>query len=144
MWYLRLDHSEPQALEHLVNYSKNAQIQDSIIIKCNSCAAGKISQKIQHEARDLNEAPGEQLAINFHNFKKKFDDWTFLVTITDHWSGLIWDYYLTNHTLVAVIQVLKLFFGYLNQQFKIKSKMMKMNRKLYSQKPEIRRYLEQD
>src|SRR5205809_5385874 len=47
------------------------------------------------------------------------------------------------HDFKAVIKVLIFFFDYLKRQYKIKPKMMKMNRKLYTQKSEIRRFLEQ-
>ena len=71
-WHLRLGHAEAQSLQHLVTCSKDAWIQrklkDSITIKCDDCAAAKISQKIHHELRFNEEDSEECLAINFHDF----------------------------------------------------------------------------
>ena len=59
-------------------------MQDSITINCNDCAAGKISQKICHEFRFNEENSKEHLAIDFHDFKLSFEDFTFLMIITDY------------------------------------------------------------
>ena len=87
-WHLRLEHAESQSLQHLVTCSENAQIQrrveDSITIDCNDCAAGKISQKIHCEFRFSEEDSEEHLAINFHDFKLSFENFTFLMIIINH------------------------------------------------------------
>jgi transposase InsO family protein len=118
-------------------------VQGPITIDCDGCAAGKIARRIRREPRSNEEGPGECLAIDFHDFKQGFGGWTSLVTITDCWSGLIWDYYLSSRTTEAIIQVLTVFFGYLKRQFKIEPKVMEMDGELFSQKPEVRRFLEQ-
>src|SRR2546429_431300 len=50
---------------------------------------------------------------------------------------------LSSHTAEIIIKLLTFFFDFLQQQYKIEFKMMKMNEKLYTQKSEIRRFLEQ-
>ena len=59
-------------------------MQDSITIDCDDCAAEKISQIIHCEFRFNKEDSEEYLAIDFHDFKLSFEDFTSLVIITDH------------------------------------------------------------
>jgi len=60
-------------------------MEGPITINCNDCAAAKISQRIHHEPRFNNKENSEKhLAIDFHDFKLNFEDFTFLVIITDH------------------------------------------------------------
>ena len=59
-------------------------MQDLITINYDDCAAGKISQKIHHEFKFNKEDSEECLTINFHDFKLNFEDFTFLITITDY------------------------------------------------------------
>jgi len=58
-------------------------MKDSITINCDDCAAEKISQKIHHEFRFNEEDLEECLAVDFHDFKLNFEDFTFLIIITD-------------------------------------------------------------
>ncbi len=103
----------------------------------------KIKQKVCHELRFNEENSEKCLAIDFHDFKLSFENFTFLIIIIDYWSDFIWDFYLSNYTSEIIIQLLTFFFDFLQQQYKIELKVMKMNRKLYTQKSEIRRFLEQ-
>ena len=134
-WHLRLKHAEFQSLQHLVTCSESAQIwrrvENLITIDCNNCAAAKISQKI-HCAFKFNKEDSEEcLAIDFHDFKLSFRDFTFLIIITDCWSDFIWNFYLSNHIIQIIIQLLTFFFDFFKWQYKIEFKMMKMNEKLY-------------
>ncbi len=146
IWYLRLDHAESQSLQYLVTCFKNAWIQkmkDSIIIDYNNCAVRKIKWKVCYELRFNEENSEEYLIINFHNFKLSFEDFISLVIITDCWSDFIWDFYLSNCTSEIIIKLLTFFFDFLQRQYKIELKVMKINEKLYTQKLKIRKFLEQ-
>ena len=126
-WHLKLEHAESQSLQYLITCFKNAwiqKVQDSITIDCNNCAAEKISWKIHYEFKFNKKNSEKYLAIDFHNFKLSFEDFTFLMTITDHWSDFIWDFYFSSHTAKFVIQLLTFFFDFLKQQYKIELKMM--------------------
>ncbi len=120
IWHLKLDHAESQSLQHLITCFKKAQIwemQDSITINCNDCAAEKISWRIHHELKFNNNKKNseEYLTINFHDFKLSFEDFTFLVIITDHWSDFIWDFYFSSHIFEIIIKLLTFFFDFLQQ-----------------------------
>jgi len=147
IWHLKLEHAESQSLQHLVTCSENAwiwrRVKDSITIDCNDCAAAKISWKIHCEFKFNEKNSEEHLAIDFHDFKLNSEDFTFLMTITDHWSDFIWDFYFSNQTAQIIIQFLTFFFNFLKWQYKIEFKMMKMNEKLYTQKLKIRKFIKQ-
>ena len=99
IWHLKLKHAKSQFLQHLITCFKNVwiwEVQDSITIDCDDCAAEKISWKIHHEFRFNEEDSEEHLTIDFHDFKLSFRDFTFLMIITDCWSDFIWDFYLSN------------------------------------------------
>ena len=59
-------------------------MKDSITINYDNCAAEKISQKIHYEFRFNEEDSEKCLAIDFHDFKLSFEDFTSLVIIIDH------------------------------------------------------------
>ena len=118
IWHLRLDHAESQSLQHLITCFKKVwiqRVQDPITIDCDDCAAEKISWKICHELRfNNNEEDSEKcLAIDFHDFKLNFRDFTSLVIITDCWSDFIWDFYLLSCTAESIIKILIFFFDFL-------------------------------
>ena len=119
-------------------------MKDSIIINCNSCMIKKIKQKVCHELRFNEENSEKCLAIDFHDFKLSFENFTFLIIIIDYWSDFIWDFYLSNYTSEIIIQLLTFFFDFLQQQYKIELKVMKINEKLYTQKLKIRKFLKQN
>ncbi len=146
-WHLRLGHAGPQSLQHLVTCSEGARIrrklEGPITIDCDGCAAAKISRKVRREPRSNEEDPGERLAVDFHDFKLGFGGFKSLVTITDRWSGFIWDFYLSSRTAETIMKVLTYFFDFLKRQYKIEPKVMEMDGELYTQKPEVKRFLEQ-
>ena len=116
-WHLRLEHVRFQTLEYLVNDFKNVWIQrrekDSITVNCDNYAAEKISWRIHHKLWFNEEDSEECLAIDFHDFKQDFRDWTSLIIITDCWSDFIWDFYLSSYTSEIIIKLLTFFFDFL-------------------------------
>ena len=91
---------------------KKKQLEDSITINCNDCAAAKISWKIHHEFRFNEKNLRECLAIDFHDFNSNFRNLTFMIIITDHWSNFIWDFYLSSHSDELIINFLTWFFNF--------------------------------
>ena len=114
-------------------------MKNSITINYNDCAVAKISQKIHHEFRFNEKNSKKCLAIDFHDFKQNAKDFIFLTIITNCWSDFIWDFYLSSCTAELVIKLLMFFFDFLKWQYRIEFKMMKMNKKLYTQKLKIKK-----
>ena len=55
--------------------------------------------------------PGYRLSVDFHDFTKGMGGLNSLILITDRWSGLHWDYYLSNRiaeTIIAAFRHLRL------------------------------------
>jgi hypothetical protein len=139
-WHLRLGHPGPGALEHLVNCSTGTKIRGPTTVECDACGQGKAKRKIRRAPKDLHEGPGYRLAIDFHDFNQA-KGFTSLMLITDRWSGLCWDYYLSDRTAKTIITVLKHLFGTLKRQFNIEPKIAEVDNELTSQKPEVEAYL---
>ena len=106
-WHLRLGHPGPEALEHLVNASKGVRIKGVKTVECEACGTSKAKRQIRREPREYNHEPGLQLALDFHDNIEGLGGYKCLLLITDRWSGLMWDYYLTDHTSASILTALK-------------------------------------
>ena len=100
-------------------------------MECDACGQGKAKRKIRRAPKDLHEGPGYRLAIDFHDFNQA-KGFTSLMLITDRWSGLCWDYYLSDRTAKTIITVLKHLFGTLKRQFNIEPKIAEVDNELTS------------
>ena len=61
--------------------------------------------------------------------------------ITDHWSGLIWDFYLQDQTALLIIAAIDTLLQILNQQYKVTPKIVKCNNKLMQVKSQVYTWL---
>ena len=59
--------------------------------------------------------PPVQLALDFHD-KEGYGGYKCLLLITDRWSGLTWDYYLSNHKSETILAALEHLFGTLERR----------------------------
>jgi Reverse transcriptase (RNA-dependent DNA polymerase) len=141
-WHLRLGHPGPQALQHLVNCSTGARIRGPTTVECDACGQGKMKRRIRRAPRDLHEGPGYRLAIDFHDFNRGYGGFNSLMLVTDRWSGLYWDYYLSDRKAKTIISALKHLFGTLKRQCSILPKVAELDNELTSQKPDVQAYLE--
>ena len=64
--------------------------------------------------------------------------------ITDRWSGLCWDYYMSNPGGDTIIAALTHFFGMLDRQYDIQPKVMEVDNELTTQKPKVKAFLEKE
>ena len=142
-WHLRLGHPGPQALEHLVNCATGVKIKGLLTVECNSCATAKARRQIRRAPRDLHEGPGHRLAVDFHDYEPGYGGFNSLMLITDRWSGYIWDFYLTDREGKTIIRIFKWFFGILKRQYSIQPRVIEMDGELFTQKPKVRKYLEE-
>ena len=63
--------------------------------------------------------------------------------VIDRFSGLMWDYYLTDRKQTTILQALKHFFGFLRRQFSIKPKILECDNENILMRPEARKWLQQ-
>ena len=143
-WHLRLGHPGPQALEHLVKCSQGAKIRGPTTVECQCCGLTKAKRQIRREARDISEAPGLRLAVDFHDYEKSDKGFKSTMLVTDRWSGEIWDYYLTDRTAASIIAALKDLFGRLERQYDVQPTVIECDNELYLRKHDVRRFLERD
>jgi hypothetical protein len=143
-WHLRLGHPGPQALEHLVNSSQGVRIRGPKTVECVSCGLSKAKRQIRRETRDVCEGPGLQLAIDFHDYEPGLQNFKSTMLVTDRWSGNMWDYYLQNRKAVSIIAALTHLFGLLERQYDIKPKVIECDNELYTQKHDVRHFLEDE
>ena len=141
-WHLRLGHPGPQALEHIVNSSQGVRIRGPKTVECVSCGLSKAKRQIRRETRDVSEGPGLQLAIDFHDYEPGLQNFKSMMLVTDRWSGNMWDYYLQNRKAVSIIAALTHLFGLLERQYDIKPEVIECDNELYTQKHDVRRFLE--
>lgn len=142
-WHLRMGHPGPRALEHLVNCSTGAKIKGLFTYECDACGQSKAKRRIRRAPRDLHEGPGYRLAIDFHDFNPG-RGYTSLMIITDRWSGLCWDYYMSNRETETIIAALTHFFGMLDRQYDIQPKVIEVDNELTTQKPKVKAFLEKE
>ncbi|KAE8551358.1 hypothetical protein EYB25_005243 [Talaromyces marneffei] len=117
------------------------------MVECEACASSKIHRLIRREDRRLAERPGEHLALDFHDFEKstlKNDkDKRTLMLITDRYSGFMWDFYLTGHTTVEILETLKWFFQYLKKRYNVTPVKIEMDNEITHRHLEVKDWIEQ-
>jgi hypothetical protein len=74
---MRMEHPEPNALEHLVNASKRMKIKSPIIIQYEAYALAKIRKQIKQAPKKSNESPGKRIAVDFHDYAPGINEYTF-------------------------------------------------------------------
>jgi hypothetical protein len=74
---MRMEHPEPSALEHLVNASKGMKIKGFTIIYCETYALAKMRKQIRRALREFDEGPGERIAVDFHDYASRINEYTF-------------------------------------------------------------------
>ena len=139
-WHLRLGHPGPKALEHLVNCSQGARIRGLTTVECDACGQSKAKRQIRRAPKDLHEGPGYRLAIDFHDFKPGMG-FTSLMLVTDRWSGLVWEYYMSNRKAETIITALRHLFGMLKRHHEIEPKVVEADNEITIIKPEVKAYL---
>lgn len=136
-WHLRLGHPGPQALEHLVNTSRDVRIKGPTTTECDDCAVSKIKRQIRRQPRDVGHRPGERLAIDFHDLEVNSDGQSSVMLITDRWSGFIWDYYLVTRGSMEIVAALRDLVGLLERQYQVKPRVMECDNEIIG--PDVRR-----
>src|SRR5215471_21294033 len=136
-WHLHLGHPGPQALEHLVNASKGVRIKELKTVECDACGTSKAKRRIQQEPRQLPEKPGVQLALDFHDHEDGYGGYKCQLLITDRWSGLMWDYYLTDHKSETILGALQHLLGTLERQYQIHPQKIKCNNEIFMKRKAV-------
>jgi len=60
--------------------------------------------------------------------------------VTDRWSGLCWDYYLSDRKAKTILTAINHLFGTLLRQYEIKPKIVEVDNELTTQKPEVKAF----
>jgi hypothetical protein len=69
IWHKRMGHLGPQALEHFVHHSEGVKIVGLPTVDCDACGRSKSKRLIRRAPREIHEGPGEQVAIDFHDYE---------------------------------------------------------------------------
>jgi hypothetical protein len=86
---MRMGHSKPSALEHLVNAFKGVKIKGFIIIQYEAYALAKIRKQIKRAPRKSDESSGKRIAVDFHNYAPGINEYTSQVILTDRATGYV-------------------------------------------------------
>ncbi|KAL3712549.1 hypothetical protein TMatcc_001248 [Talaromyces marneffei ATCC 18224] len=131
-WHARLGHPGPEVLKYLAGAAKGVRLtrisKGPTTVECESCGTSKAQRIIRREERTPPYAPGEHLAIDFHDFAES--------TI-----GFMWDYYMTSHRGDEILETLKWFLDYLEKAYMISPVKIEMDNKI-AKRPEVKHYLE--
>ncbi|KJZ70533.1 hypothetical protein HIM_10077 [Hirsutella minnesotensis 3608] len=141
-WHLRLGHPGPQALEHLVNCSTGARIKGLTTVACDHCGVSKAKRQVSRKPRDRGNAPGQRLAIDFHDLDEDHEGRGSAMLVTDRWSGYIWDFYLTDRKAETIKEALEILFGILDRRYQIKPRVIECDNEIYEKKQQVRNWLE--
>ena len=93
-------------------------------MKCNAYGISKAKRQVRREPRELIERPGDRIAIDFHDFNASFDKFTSLMLITDRWSGMEWDFYMTDRKADAIIFILDFLLKHLEHQYQLRTRVI--------------------
>jgi hypothetical protein len=69
IWHKRLGHLGLSALEHLVQQSEGVKITRVLTVNCDACGRAKAKRLIRRTPRRIDEALGERVSLDFHNYK---------------------------------------------------------------------------
>ncbi|RYO87182.1 hypothetical protein DL766_003980 [Monosporascus sp. MC13-8B] len=99
MWHKRFGHPGADALRRLVNTARGVRLtygKDITIRDCDACGLGKMKRQVRRQPREsvAFAAPGDRLAIDFHDFDNGYNGYTSAMVIGDRVTGLAWDFYL--------------------------------------------------
>ncbi|EED13613.1 conserved hypothetical protein [Talaromyces stipitatus ATCC 10500] len=64
-----------------------------------------------------------------------------LMLITDRFSGFIWDFYMTSHKSVEILETLKWFFEYLKKHHDVSLIKIEMDNEIFLHRPEVKEWL---
>jgi len=109
-------------------------------VECDACGTSKAKRQNRREPREFIEEPGAQLAIDLHDHKEDgigLGDYKCLLLITDRWSGMMWDYYLTDHKSASILTALKDLFSILKRQYNLKPRIIECDNEIYLKQKSI-------
>lgn len=129
-WHLRLGHPGPRALEHLANTSRGARVKGTTTVECDGCALSKMTRQVSRRPRKLGHAPGDRLAIDFHDVTRDQEGQRSVMLVTDRWSGMIWDYYLTDRRTEVLTAAIKDLLGVLKRQYELAPKVIECDNEI--------------
>lgn len=127
----------PRAPSQLLPRSK---IRGLTTVECDACGQSKTRRQIRRAPKDIHEGPGHRLAIDFHDFKPGMG-FNSVLLVTDRWSGLCWEYYMSDRKARTIISALRHFFGMLKRQYDIEPKIVEADNEITTVKPEFKAYL---
>ena len=64
------------------------------------------------------------MAIDLFDFKEGLQGYRYLLLITDRWSGLVWDYYLTSRESESINPAINYFLNTLEKQYQLSPKVV--------------------
>jgi len=141
-WHKRLGHPGPQALEHTVNHSEGVRLKGLTTVKCDACGRSKLKRQIRRQARQINDGPGERVALDFHDFEEQSSTREkSQMLITDRFSGLAWDFYFKdNRPARTIIKLLKEFVQFMKVQFRVTVKVIESDNEIFSVKQDVHKW----
>jgi hypothetical protein len=140
-WHLRMGHPGPEAMRHLVNSSTGVRLKGPTTVQCEACGTSKAKRTIRRYPRHIEQLPGVRLALDFHDFEaSSINNFKCLMLVTDRYSGLIWDYYLSDRQQGTILLALQHLFNYLDRQYKIKPLKMECDNEILK-RPKVKDWL---
>lgn len=130
-WHLRTGHPNSEAIRHLVGASTGVRLVGPTTVQCDACGTSKAKRQIRRYPRAIEDEPGVRLAIDFHDIEESSQTgFNSLMLITDRYSGLVWDYYLSDRKGITLYQALYGFLGHLDRQYNIKPKVIETDNEI--------------
>jgi hypothetical protein len=119
-WHLRYGHPGPEALARLQRTAQGVKIRGPTTVQCEACAKSKIKRQISRRPRQFTQGVGERLAVDFHEYTQGYEGFKHLMLVTDRWSGLVWDFYLTDRKGKTLVEAFDGLWIYLDTQYRIR------------------------
>lgn len=65
-----MGHPGPGTLEQLVQQSEGVRIKGITTVQCDACGKAKSKRQVRRTLRQIDEGPGERIAIDFHAYEE--------------------------------------------------------------------------
>ena len=132
LWHAHMKHLRSMSLHKLDSICLDMTLWDSSITECKVCSLVKIKQQISQQSSDQTLIKScQKIHIDWTDLKTVYKDFVRVMFITDHFSDMIFLYFMSMHEKKKEnFHVLKNFVNWMSKKFDLKIKIIKSDNEL--------------
>ena len=117
IWHQRLGHPSSEALERLVGDEVGIRVKGPSTVQCDQCGQAKVKRRVNRAERHRGQRRVERIAMDIHDLRGGYEGSVALLLFTDRYSGLMWDYYLSNKSAESLLECITHLSAFLDRQY---------------------------